>query len=210
MTNQEIKRVRHAVFSKAWSSYSDVAKMLAHIDALNGILADMQQDSEAYRLGRSEGLHAGDTVYVVTSGSYSDYGIRGMFSSREDAQVYIDESVKARDYPDDYNIEEWVLDQEQGKQSTTVYVTWIRADTGEITNREEQKRLVRPGERSLPCGALETFKQRMAEGSQWKPHNLAVQSTVSQEHADKLAVEARQEYLRLRAEYETRQGGNTR
>ena len=52
----------------------------------------------------------GSKIYVVTSGSYSDYGIRGIFTTRENAQRYID-AGRAGHY-DDYNeIEEHTLNE---------------------------------------------------------------------------------------------------
>ena len=43
-------------------------------------------------------------VYLVTSGSYSDYGVRAVFSAKEKATAFIGLNV------DEYNIEEMVLD----------------------------------------------------------------------------------------------------
>lgn len=47
------------------------------------------------------------TIYVVTSGSYSDYGIEGVFTERELAQSFIDAFVNPYEGMD---IEEWPLD----------------------------------------------------------------------------------------------------
>ncbi len=47
------------------------------------------------------------TVFVVTSGEYSDYGIDAMFSTRELAQKFID---SFNDKYSDMDIEEWDLD----------------------------------------------------------------------------------------------------
>ena len=49
-----------------------------------------------------------NTVYVVTSGEYSDYGIDAIFSTRELAQSFID-AFKA-DKWHEMDIEEWDLD----------------------------------------------------------------------------------------------------
>lgn len=46
------------------------------------------------------------TVYVVTTGSYSDYGIRGMFSTKEKAQAFIE----ATHHGDVNDIEKYRLD----------------------------------------------------------------------------------------------------
>lgn len=46
-------------------------------------------------------------VYAISSGSYSDYGINGMFTTREKAQEYIDKSV----CKEELRIEEYILDE---------------------------------------------------------------------------------------------------
>lgn len=48
-----------------------------------------------------------NTVYAISSGSYSDYSIRGMFSTREKAQEYINKSVCR----EELRIEEYILDE---------------------------------------------------------------------------------------------------
>lgn len=50
------------------------------------------------------------TVYLVTSGSYSDYGIQGAYSTRELAQAAIDVMERPEMYSDEPRIEEWELD----------------------------------------------------------------------------------------------------
>jgi hypothetical protein len=47
-------------------------------------------------------------VYLVTSGSYSDYGVDAVFSNRETAQKFIDKFPDS--YGDKREIEEWELD----------------------------------------------------------------------------------------------------
>lgn len=48
------------------------------------------------------------TIYAVSSGSYSDYGINAMFSTRELAQAFID--AREWSHYDQPEIEEWELD----------------------------------------------------------------------------------------------------
>jgi len=57
----------------------------------------------------------GQVVYIVTSGSYSDYQINGVFDSKEQAQAFI-KYVKAHDDfgawgHEEPNIEEWTLNE---------------------------------------------------------------------------------------------------
>ena len=49
------------------------------------------------------------TIYVVTTGEYSDYGICAMFSSKEKADQYCERFKKHADYTG-YDIEEYTLD----------------------------------------------------------------------------------------------------
>ena len=48
-------------------------------------------------------------AYVVTSGSYSDYGIDGVFSTKEKAQEFIDMVIEAG-HSNEPGIEEWEID----------------------------------------------------------------------------------------------------
>lgn len=50
------------------------------------------------------------TVYVVTRGCYSDYGIERIFSTRELAEQYVAAFATATRSADGYRIEEWTLD----------------------------------------------------------------------------------------------------
>lgn len=50
------------------------------------------------------------TIYIVTSGSYSDYGIDAVFSSEENAQTFIDQNSPFLDM----GIEEYELDGRVG------------------------------------------------------------------------------------------------
>lgn len=49
------------------------------------------------------------TVYVVTSGSYSDYGVEGIFDTREKAELYCAYQNTFRGY--ESGIEEWELNE---------------------------------------------------------------------------------------------------
>lgn len=52
------------------------------------------------------------TIYIVTSGEYSDYSIDGVFDSREKAETYIAyERAHGRYHYDKPNIEEWELNE---------------------------------------------------------------------------------------------------
>lgn len=56
-------------------------------------------------------------VYVVTSGEYSDYGIEGIFDSREKAEEYINHSADS----DLNDVTEWVLNELMPDKSEKVF-----------------------------------------------------------------------------------------
>lgn len=78
------------------------------------VLADWLQENGAVALAASlraaVALRQSPTVYLVTSGSYSDYGVRGVYSTRANAERAMgDERTRSRrDFND---VEEFELDQ---------------------------------------------------------------------------------------------------
>lgn len=60
-------------------------------------------------------------IFLVTSGEYSDYGINAIFSTRKKAQSYIDTHVKNKQGWGEFEIEEWLLDGEEGYQFRFAY-----------------------------------------------------------------------------------------
>jgi len=54
-------------------------------------------------------------IYVVTSGTYSDYGIRAIFSTRDKARAFIKRKQRNSRFEhyigDDYRIETWEVDK---------------------------------------------------------------------------------------------------
>lgn len=142
------------------------------------------------------------TVYLVTEGDYSDYHICGVFSTKELAEAYFANTARAKDF----HIEEQTLDAP---------ALVLKQIYSEILVLEDGSRWV--GSTPDHTGA-EHFAYRGEEVSegyrgsvaylQWgllgtgrydpKPSHVAAKSAVSQEHATKLAAEARQAYLRNR------------
>lgn len=70
-------------------------------------------------------------VYVVTSGCYSDYSIEAIFSTKENAQLYIDKPSRQSSYYND--IEEFALDEYVNiyKRGYNIYEVEIYKD-GEV------------------------------------------------------------------------------
>jgi hypothetical protein len=170
-------------------------------------------------------------VYLVTQGCYSDYGIERAFSTRELAQAFIGEQEK----PDSEwapQIEEWELDEAANDCHQKVWSAriWFNstppdyfggtriAGNIESSGRASDKILPR-GQRytkvTLNQGDIqEKIGVKPARYGNYMDavfKTIAIaywantESNVSQEHANKLAVEARQEWLRTHPETEEAQ-----
>jgi hypothetical protein len=122
-------------------------------------------------------------IYIVTSGEYSDYRIRGVYSTRKGAEKQFAEvQGEAWDYV--HQIEEYELDAPAPDDSDApAYEAEIDLETGAITEE--------PGEQWRAV-ATKTETMRSLKKAR-------TSSTQSQQHANKLAVEARQKWLRERA-----------
>ena len=144
------------------------------------------------------------TIYAVSSGTYSDYGIRALFSTKEKAEEYIAKHTdtinpKLTDCYDAYDIEEWELDEEY---TVPVFATeWtvdLDLETGNIVDRNstgpEGQRIVRRYDLKSR-GNWHAFPER-TYGKFTDPGVVRGTSFVSFEHAHKIAVEGRQAYLR--------------
>lgn len=126
-------------------------------------------------------------VYVVTEGCYSDYRICGVFSTRDKAQKWISD---VEPYGE---IEEWELDDKSGEFLATAYLSRIDLETGELTRPDPQK-----NRRVSPREQHQVFHPSYYGGPLGAPRRLCVTSwsIESQDHADKLCIERRQQWLR--------------
>lgn len=130
------------------------------------------------------------TIYIVTSGEYSDYGIDGIFSTKSKAETFIEECKKQTYLKSDYEAEEWELDD---KTESTVATSWdavLDIATGDIERREARIEFVAKNKRVSKVLVPDYVSQAHPKGS------IIVQSFVSLEHAVKLCVEKQQELLR--------------
>jgi hypothetical protein len=138
-------------------------------------------------------------VYIVTDGEYSDYHIVGVFSTRE-----IAESVLRACYADGVEEHEVdskiVLDAEFGP----IYTVEILLEEGKIN-----KHFTCTGTRSrtsaeifhVPYASFINCLGCLIEESE----RLIVRSPFSSEHAEKIAVESRQKWLRNGNKWEERE-----
>jgi hypothetical protein len=160
-------------------------------------------------------------IFIVTNGTYSDYSIQAVFSDREKAEKYLAELKLIND--DNADIEEWDVDTTDELVAREYWSSKIDLTTGEFVVEQyygcdEDWQPPKKYYWGFPNQRVVDFH---IENDQWngspfdrdgnerecywmKPpedgHSIITQQTlysfVSQEHADKLAVEARQRWLR--------------
>ena len=133
-------------------------------------------------------------IYVVTSGTYSDYKIDSLYTNKEKAEERL-AALKKVDMFDNEKpqIEEWPVDQEFEEIPRQYWMSEIDLVTGQVfePDAEVRYRFAKPNQRTyehanqLRCLSYGGISER-----------YTANSFVSQEHADKLAVEARQLFLR--------------
>jgi len=123
-----------------------------------------------------------NTIYVVTSGEYSDYGIDAIFTSKELAQKFVDSFNSGY-----FNIEEWDLDPNAThlKQNRKPY--FLRIDKlGEVYDIES------------PSSAY-GFKQEIAESTISYTHDKSLMNIYcfanDEINAVKIANEKRSQIL---------------
>lgn len=71
-------------------------------------------------------------VYIITSGEYSDYTIKAVFSTREKAEEYVDT------HGSDYRIEEYSVDDEQVEKKEGVWLVYVNWITGNADSANPQ------------------------------------------------------------------------
>lgn len=131
-------------------------------------------------------------VYAVSSGSYSDYRVNGIFSTREKAEKFLgtcraSEACWNKDFND---IIEYTLDADLAQQDYVRYSVGIMCDTGEVKEGPRSKDYF-----GIPeSKAYISYKVPLYQG-----RDIArSESHKSAAHAMKVAVEARQKWLRER------------
>ncbi len=132
-------------------------------------------------------------VFIVTSGCYSDYGIDKVFLDEPAAQKYCDVHNEGRGkYHDDYEIEEWPLDDWDTEEiMRTYYTCYLFIDNGEIKSQYSNNVVERPEVRHNDHiirdnpevgGYVDHGKSRRIVGGN---------SYISAEHALKIAADRR-------------------
>lgn len=142
------------------------------------------------------------TIYLVTSGSYSDYHVDAVFSTRELAEAFHAKHSKA--HGDTNDIEEMPLDDPErvAAQIRSYWHVWLDVENGicndygkrfkigteAITERHEWTTMSRRSEMTWEEGrSVDTIGPG---GRFYRPTIAYITSYVSAEHCHKLAVEA--------------------
>lgn len=131
---------------------------------------------------------------MVTSGDYSDYNVVGIFSTEQKALDAIKEhnASKVNEYyqwhdePQEMEVDEFV-----GASRHKVYGTHIDQDGATKEDEYPCELFVKPRYTEVT-----TNESRNRGKTTW---SCFARSAVSQDHAHKIAVEARQEWLRAQA-----------
>lgn len=144
-------------------------------------------------------------IYVVTNGTFSDYRIIGVYSNIKLAEEMRDKQKRIRD--DGCKIETWPLDE--NKEVLFYWRASVEPVTGEINEIsslkiwEDEKEDLSSWRQNYT--SVDDVKDQIFAGVMFEERRLnlfigehiTVCSDKSQEHANKLAAEARQEFLRL-------------
>lgn len=134
--------------------------------------------------------------YVLTSGEYSDYRIHGVFSSRGAVADFLRKTrasitYRSNRYGNRYTVEEYEIDEMNAPEKfVECYGAKITIATGEMSTVS--------GKRFLMTGDREYHSEWVRGEKDSNRHiECTYYSPMSQDHADKLAVEARQHIVRI-------------
>jgi hypothetical protein len=128
-------------------------------------------------------------VYLVFSGHYSDTEVHGVFSSEDRANAYIDRCGAHMSY--DPRVEERTLDGEETTRPERLYSCRLRLSDGAFVEAWSFDYLWKEGDDGAGWGSPEPITVR---GEQC----IIGTSRQSADHARKVAVERRQQWLASR------------
>lgn len=129
------------------------------------------------------------TIYLVTSGSYSDYSVDAAFSTEEKADAHVADLKKCGRY--DVGVEEYEVDVLAEETPRERFYARIDLDTGFVEVGSRGYDMARPTARGVRFDPPSMFSSLLNPGAE---RELVAYSYVSIAHAEKLAVEARQRY----------------
>lgn len=125
------------------------------------------------------------TIYLVTSGSYSDYCIRAIFSTREAAEAYIADYNHGAGWPE-IGVEEWPLDAPR-EELYGAYVATID-ERGALVDKITYSMYYRPND---PV----TVRTGYSDGCAWVQARAFQGHGLTPEHARRSAEEYRRAVL---------------
>jgi hypothetical protein len=122
------------------------------------------------------------TVYVVTQGEYSDYHIKGVFSTEEKAKEFMANKKKGD------TIDSWILDEREDYCDRQAWLCVLR-ESGDVHWQGMDTEFASPSTRGY-------VEKEEYDGQQI----FRATSYESAQHALKLATECRQAWLRKQTE----------
>jgi hypothetical protein len=131
------------------------------------------------------------TIFIVTSGEYAEYSLRAVFSQREQAERYA--ALHNGSY-DDYRVEEHAVDDCVDAESKERFFVDFDLVKGTIWHKEFSGRAIAGKHVREEPAPIEYWLELLTRfGELYRL--LHVVSYESREHAEQLAVEARQAML---------------
>ena len=123
------------------------------------------------------------TIYVVTEGSYSDYGILTTFERREDAEQFVADYKALGRYPDDPGIEAYDLHGE-GETPHRVDFLLMRGivERGELRDVSERSHAAWSYTHDIP-GDIPEKRVKVTVDAAWSAHVKAV-TAMGRDHAE--------------------------
>ena len=134
---------------------------------------------------------SGVTVWIVTSGAYSDYHIEGVFSTESEAARYL---AEVRRFRDDADAEEWTVNECADLVYKPYYDATIALVDGQWLRGEHDSPPGTYGE--IVPRSLRTSADFQAGALRFHVPCVTRRSYVSLEHAQGLCIEARQHWQR--------------
>ena len=129
------------------------------------------------------------TIYIVTSGSYSDYRIRGVYTTRKAAQQFCDDinSIAGRGRGYEYRIEEWEADAPREDRPPAWRVGLDADGNVQVSAQDDHETPSTP-----PLVQTKSWHNGQCTAGLW-----VTGYGITEEHARRSAEEARRQHIAL-------------